>query len=358
MRKQSKENQRLQAELREQLGAHVWADGQPLPPARELAKRFKVSSSTAYRILVRLTEEKLLWQHHNGRFYAAEARHLVDTVHPFACMLPQLHLWNAALQKIMQGVTQRSSHYKRGILLVHNADLVEQPDIGTEPHYADPAAQERMLQEFFTTHADSCEGIIFDNVWRDDVLVKFHDRLKRMVVINRHSELDFVSTVAPDFHRCALLAFAHLYARGFDRIVFVSSHDDYYIRQSTAAALQVAREIAADFSADDVHAVRSSEDRRRLAGQLKQRPQRTAVYCPDDNWARLFHQDLVAAGVSCPEKVGLLSGIGTNVVRGEHPLSTLSVDFELIGRQAVDCLRSDQPRAETVGVDLIQGPTT
>ena len=358
MRQQSAKNQKIQEEIRKRLDAGEWATGVPLPPARELAEEHGVSSSTAYRILVRLVNEGLLWQHSKGRFYAAEARHLVDTVQPFACMLPRLQLWSLVLQEIMHGVTQRSAFYKRGTLLIHNPALILQVDASSQPRYADAKVQTGILEEFFSTHADSCEGIIFDNVWRDDVLAKFRDRLQRMVVINRRTELDFVSAVYPDFDRSALLACAQLHARGYEKIYFISTHDDYYVQQTMAAGTAVAREIGAAFDASCIRRPRAAEERAAFVQELKKSPQRVGIFSPDDNWSLRFRTDLEAAGVYCPGKVGLLTGIGTNAVRGDRPLSTLVVDFEQMGELAVDCLRAEQARQQTVEVKLEVGVTT
>jgi len=358
VRQQSPKNIKIQEQIRQKLKRGEWATGAPLPPARELAATYEVSSSTAYRILVRLADEGVLWQHSNGRFYAAEARHLVDTVQPFACMLPRLQLWNVVLQQIMHGVTERSAQYKRGILLIHNPALIVQDDINSAVRYASAATQEHILSEFFATHANSCEGIIFDNVWKDEVLAKFRDRLKRMVVINRKTSLDFVSAVFPNFHRSALLAFAHLYGRGFEKIYFVSPHDDHYIHQAMERGVETAEMIGVPFSAKDVRKPRTPEERLAFVRELKKENRRIGIYCPDDNWSYRFHQDLLAEGLECPQQVGLLSGIGTPAVKGEHPLSTLNVDFEMMGQLAVDCLQASEPRAERVDVHLSQGETT
>ena len=358
MRQQSVKNQKIQEEIRKRLDGGEWATGVPLPPARELAEEHGVSSSTSYRILVRLVNEGLLWQHSNGRFYAADARHLVDSVQPFACMLPRLQLWSLVLQEIMHGVTERSAYFKRGTLLIHNPALVLQDDVDIQPRYADAKAQTAILEEFFSTHADSCEGIIFDNVWRDDVLAKFRDRLKRMVVINRRTSLEFVSAVFPDFDRSALLAFAHLHTRGYERVYFISTHDDYYVQQTVEAGLKIAREIGADFDESCIRTPRTAAERSAFAAELKNADQRIGIFSPDDNWSLLFLADLQAAGVEMPGQVGLLSGIGTKAVRGNHPFSTLVVDFERMGELAVNCLREEKPRQQTVEVKLEVGSTT
>lgn len=358
VRQQSKKNQATQEQIRQKLKKGAWATGAPLPPARELATTYGISSSTAYRILVRLAEEGVLWQHSNGRFFAAEARHLVDTVQPFACMLPRLQLWNIVLQEIMHGVTERSAQYKRGILLIHNPALIEQGDINTPPTYASAETQESILQEFFATHADSCEGIIFDNVWKDEVLAKFRDKLKRMVVVNRRTSLDFVSAVFPNFQRSALLAFAHLYGRGYKTVYFVSPHDDFFIHHAMEKALEMAKLLGLDFDQHNIRSPRTPEQRKEFAEELKQTGDRVGLYCPDDNWSYRFHDDLIAAGLECPKHVGLLSGMGSAAVRDEHHLSSLTVDFAKMGELAVDCLRADQPKSELVDVSLVQGETT
>jgi len=273
-------------------------------------------------------------------------------------MLPRLQLWNIVLQEIMHGVTERSAQYKRGILLIHNPALIEQADINIPPTYADAETQESILREFFATHADSCEGIIFDNVWKDEVLAKFRDKLKRMVVVNRKTSLDFVSAVFPNFQRSALLAFAHLYGRGYKTVYFVSPHDDYFIHYAMEMALEMAKLLGLDFDQSNIRSPRTPEQRKDFAEELKQTGDRVGLYCPDDNWSYRFHDDLIAAGLECPKHVGLLSGMGSAAVRDERHLSSLTVDFTEMGELAVDCLRADQPRSELVDVSLVQGETT
>lgn len=358
MRQQSKANKKIQAQIHQKLKRGDWATGAPLPPARELAASYGISSSTAYRILVRLADEGALWQHNNGRFYSAAARHLVDTVQPFACMLPRLQMWNLVVQEIMHGVTQRSAHYKRGILLIHNPALIVQDDVNSSVSYANAAAQESILKEFFDTHADSCEGIIFDNVWHDEVLEKFRDRLKRMVVINRKTSLDFVSAVFPNFQRSALLAFAHLYGRGYRDLYFISPHDDHYIEQAMEAVMDTAKLIGVPLDPANIRKPRSPEERKQFARELKASGRRVGVYSPDDNWTYRFYRDVVEAGLQCPAEVGLLSGLGTSAVRGEHAFSTLKLDIERMGELAVDCLLAEKPKSERVDVGLVQGFST
>jgi DNA-binding LacI/PurR family transcriptional regulator len=103
---------------------------------------------------------------------------------------------------------------------------------------------------------------------------------------------------------------------------------------------------------------RTQEQRAAFARELKASSERVAIFSPDDNWSLRFRADLEAAGVDCPGQVGLLTGIGTNAVRGERPLSTLVVDFERMGELAVDCLRAEKAQQQTVPVKLEVGVTT
>lgn len=357
MRRPSAKNREFEETIRRQLTSGALEAGAPLPPTRELAEEHGLSSSTVYRILLRLTAEKLLAQHSNGRFLPASNAPSSGPSQPFACLLPTVRMWSTALQGIMDGVTRRSSHYKRGTLLVHSEKLLVQEGIDTPPTYADPEVQYGILEDFYHRHSDHCEGVILDNIWEDEVVERLRDRLKRVVIVNRTTRLDFASSVHADFRLCAALAISHLLARGYEELFFVSSYEDCYVRQLRESVVETSHQIGSPIRKENFIYAPNAGAQKQLIERIRGSRKRIGIYTPEDNWARLLLVDLASQKVACPDKVGILSGTGTRAAE-EAGMSSLKIDFERIGSLAVDLLRRDEATSQAVTVDLIARKTT
>lgn len=97
-------------------------------------------------------------------------------------------------------------------------------------------------------------------------------------------------------------------------------------------------------------------------GELSQRlarktVHRTALVCPEDNFAVALLASLREAGVSVPDDVGLLAGMGTEILE-RAGISRLSVDFVDLGRRAVTTRAKDWTENLTVPFALVKDRTT
>jgi len=358
VRQPSKEHQSFEQMIRRKIAKESFEPGQPLPPTRDFAKETGLSNSMVYRVLLKLADENVIHQHSNGRFYPSDPDNAArPSGQSFACLLPKIGIWSAALQGILNGVTERSSHYRRGTLLFHEEKLIQQKTIADKPVYASVEEQAEMLASFLKLHGEKCEGIIFDNIWTDEAIEPFQDQLKRVVIINRYTRLPFASSVCIDYRLGSTLALSHFLATGFNNIYFITSYEDTYVRELREALLRTAVEISASIDASNCLVVSDSRTRGEVLREICKGAGRTAVFCPEENHAQLIQAEARLQGIEIPGKLGILSGTGTPLAQDAH-LSTLSVDYELIGSRAVDLLRSESPAEEIITPNLVRRQTT
>lgn len=344
--------------IRRKIAKESFEEGSPLPPTRDFARETGLSNSMVYRVLLKLADEKIIHQHRNGRFYPSDPETTTHkTGQSFACLLPKIGVWSAALQGLLNGVTERSSHYRRGTLLFHEEKLIQQKTIADKPVYASKEEQVQILESFLKLHGEKCEGIIFDNIWEDAAIALFKDRLKRVVIINRNTRLPFASSVCVDYRLGSTLALSHFLATGFQKIYFITSYEDSYVRELREALLKTAREISANMDASHCLVVSDSKTRRDVLKKICKGNTRTAIFCPEENHAQLIQAEARLQGIAVPQKLGILSGTGTPMAEDAH-LSTLSVDYELIGSRAVDLLRAEAPAEEIITPNLVRRDTT
>ena len=102
---------------------------------------------------------------------------------------------------------------------------------------------------------------------------------------------------------------------------------------------------------------RTERERAALIQRLDQSGQRTALICPEDNIALLLRDAASSAGLSWPDKVGLLSIMGTDFAT-KAGLSCLRYDFRTMGRLAVEALATDEAVEHVLEPTLVVGETT
>jgi DNA-binding LacI/PurR family transcriptional regulator len=344
--------------IRRKIAKEGFAPGTPLPPTRNFARETGLSNSMVYRVLLKLADENIIHQHTNGRFYpSTDDVTGRQTDQSFACLLPRIDVWSAALQGILNGLTERSRHYRRGTLLFHEDKLIQQDAIGEKPVYASVKEQHDMLDTFLKLHGEKCEGIIFDNIWADAAIEPFETEIKKAVIINRTTQLPFASCVCVDYRLGSTLALSHFLAAGFGRIYFITSYEDSYVKELRATLLETAREIGATLDQSHCLVVSDSRTRREVLQKICKGRTRTGIFCPEENHAQLIQAEARLLGIDMPGKLGILSGTGTPTAEGAH-LSTLSVDFSLIGIRAVDLLRAETPAEEIIAPKLVRRETT
>ncbi len=348
----------LEAALRQIATRKTWDVQQPLPTTRELGIRYGISNASSCRLLKRLNDEDVLWRRENGRYYLAEGRDLFERRKPYACLLRKLQNWSRIYQGIMSGFSQAFGRNRAGMLFVHNEALVRHADTAHPPLHAGPPAQREALTEFFRDTKDQVGGILLDDIWLDEVLEDFADQLGNAVIVCRPTRLRGLASVAVDFHMSAILAVGHLFARGYEQIyIAVPFQGAAPVDLMCAAAQRAAVTLGRAIDEQNICLVATPEERTVFINRLKVARCRVGVFCPEDNVALILRRSLREGGIACPEVVGIISGMGTDIVSDQN-MTTLKIDFESIGREAGEILAEGTHRTTTLPAALVIGQTT
>lgn len=348
----------LERYLRQVAATKGWDVSEPLPTTREIGDRYHISNATVCRLLVRLSEEGVIWRRDNGRYYLNDSRRFLELHKPYACLLRRLQNWSRVYQGIMGGFSQAFGRDPASMLFVHNETLVRHADTAHPPVHATADEQRQSLAEFFQIYRNEFRGILLDEVWLDDVLRGFLPELGNSVVVCRSTTLPGISSVSADFEAGALLAVGHLYARGFDEIwIAIPFANAIAIEQLTDATRRAAATLGSAIDPKNVCSVATPADREQLVTRLKNAKARVGLFCLEDNMTILLKKAFAAAGIDCPAKVGLLSGMGTDLVTERH-ISSLQIDYEGIGRAAGGILVSGRSQQLTIRPQLAPGTTT
>jgi DNA-binding transcriptional regulator YhcF (GntR family) len=331
----------------------------PLPTTRELGRRHRVAGATAYRLLQRFAREGRIWQHPvSGRFFPASARLLFDRPKPVACLLRRLELASEQYRELLEGISHGCGSLHRSMLLWHDELLVNHPDTHESPVFASVAQQRIILKDFLDRHGGPAGGFVLDHVWSDEALRTFRARLKPAVMLYRTCGLEDFGGVRADFRAGALKALAHLLGRGFERIIPVEPFTgDPAVGEFFTALGQAVDETCCRERLAEGVAAGTDSGRAALLDRVRGASRRTALVCPEDNVAALLVAGARAAGLACPQQVGVLSVMGSDVAVDAR-ISCLRYDFRAMGRLAVDVLGSNPPARRAIEPQLLPGTTT
>ena len=342
--------------------ARLVADGpddRPLPTTREIGRQLGVANTTVYRHLHTLARTGGIWQHPtSGRYFPAAARLLLDRPKPVACLTRRLELASEQYREILEGVSAQCGALHRTMLLWHDDLLVNHLVTHDAPAFANPGQQRLILSGFLDRHGGSAGGFILDHVWSDEALRGFGERLQPAVVLYRSCKLPGIANVRADFRLGSLMALTHLLARGFERIVPVLPFGgDAAVAEFLSAFEAAAAEAGSRARLDKAARATTNDERAALIERLRREPRRTALVCPEDNVALMLASAARAAGLACPDRVGILSTMGTNFA-SRAGVTHLRHDFRAMGRLAVEALRADEPAQRIVEPLLSPGTTT
>jgi DNA-binding LacI/PurR family transcriptional regulator len=310
------------------------------------------------RLLQKFIEEGSVWQHEDGRYYPASAREKLHRPKPVACLTRRLELCSQLYREILEGISVGCGAHRRTMLLWHDDALVNHPDVALEPVFASPKRQRAILSDYLERHGETAGGFVLDHVWDEAVLREFADRLAPGVVLFRSSAIPSLGNVRVDFRSGIQMALTHLLARGYDTIRPVApfardpAMDEFFATlDDLSGALGCRDRLLPPVPAG------TAEQRRELTQELRQGSGRTALLIPEDNVAMAMRSHLETAGVACPGKVGVLSGMGTDFAV-QAGLSCLRHDFRALGRRAVEALEASRPVREVVTPQFQPGSTT
>ena len=349
---------KLEAHLRAVSGDDAWPVDRPLPTTRALAAKFGPSAATVFRLLQQLEVEGALWQHASGRFYRAAARALLDRPKPVACLIRRLELCSALYRELLEGISAGAGEARRAMLLWHDDVLVNHPDPDRPPTFAGAAAQRVVLDGFLERHASDAGGFVLDHVWTDAVLKRADKRLAPGVLLFRRAPAGSpLANVRADFDAAATQALAHLLGRGFTRLVPVEPFaGDPAVEEFLTALDRAATALGCADKLAPRAAGRLPEEQAALIAALPRRG-RTALIVPEDHVAVRLRTRLETEGRACPETVGLLAVMGTDVA-GAAGLTRLSFDFRAMGRAAIRLLGEGEPGEVVFSPTLHLGATT
>lgn len=331
----------------------------PLPTTREFGKRFGVANVTAFRVLQRLAEDGEIWQHPtSGRYYPAAARSIFDRPQPIACLIRRLELASEQYREILEGVSLGSGALHRTMLLWHDELLVNHPEPQLPPSFASVVQQRAILGNFLERHGKNTGSFLLDHIWRDEALNTHSARLTPGVVLYRTCTLRGFSNVRADFRSGAFKALTHLLARGFEQILPVEPFSgDPAVAEFLQELEKAANETGSKDRLNSIVPIYTENDRNGLIEYLRTSKKRTAVVCPEDNVTLILAAALTRAGVPCPERVGLLSVMGTDYAT-KAGISCLRYDYRAMGKLAVEALAGNQPVKHVLEAQLSSGTTT
>lgn len=347
----------LAAKLR-RIVADAPAD-RPLSTTREFGRRFGVANTTVFRVLRGLAHAGKIWQHPaNGRFYPAAARALLDRPKPVACLIRRIELCSELYRELLEGVSSGCGAQRRAMLLWHDEILVNHPDPHEPPVFASIAEQKAILSDFLDRHGPATGGFLLDHLWSDEALRAHAARLQPAVMLYRSCAVEGCGNVRADFHSGALKALAHLLGRGFEQIVPVEPFaGDAAVTEFGLALKTAAGELDCRGRLSIAASASTPRERAGLIERLRRVNRRTALLCPEDNVAALLATAIRDGGLRCPERVGILSVMGTDLAV-KAGLSCLRYDFRALGRLAVDALSGEPSARRAIEPQFLGGSTT
>ncbi len=341
---------RLESWLRRHIAA---AKSSALPPTRRLGEQFHVSHATVHRLLRRLEEEGLLWRAENGRCYARAAKRYIAPLRPMACFTRKLGGWSVLCREVMEGFADACAEQDTPLLLVHSRELLAQKDPYSSVKIATPKIQAEILRDFLRVYGGKIGGLLLDELWCDEAIESVKPDLPNTVVFHRSSRIVETGNVTADFESGALMGLSHLLMNGYESLVFIDLFGTYEpARTMLAQARKMYRQLGGGRKPFDVQSAASLKRFIRDMGK-----QTVGFFCTDDNSALFLLDCLKAEKRSVPEKVGVISTMGTRIALDQH-LTTLRYDFRGMGKTAAAMLLSGKIQHVKFTPQLFVGNTT
>lgn len=337
-----------------------WNLRDPLPPIRALAARFGLSLSAVYRLLQNLAHEGKLVAHEiNGRFYLKEGESFAVTNFPVVCLFRNMENWFFAARKTLIGISQECERIHRGMLLFRHDHLVKHSSVDFPPQFGGVHEQITSLERFFKTQRGNYSVILLEDLWQDEALKRFESELSRAIVIGRETTLPFLKSIQIDHKAAAYKILAHLHGRGYERIVMaIPFKGNPEITQRMIEIERASKVLGISIFEESHQLATCPEERRTMIQMLKQSAVRTAIYCPEDNVTRLIFEEMRDQGVDCPQKIGLMSGMGEDSIL-DLDITSIQVNYQEIGSRAVTkVFEKSTSQHETMEPSFYQGKTT
>lgn len=332
-----------------------WPLLEPLPVTRFLGQSFGISNVSAHRVLSRLAADGVVWQAPSGRYFRPEARRLMERPQPLACLLRRLERWTEVGRLIMQGADEACGAMDRALLLVHDRALYRQAEATSPTRTGSDAALTASLEDFLLLHGEGSSGMLLDELWPDRVLSRFRDRLRHGVVLYRSTKLRWLGQVTVDLRRTAGFVLDHARQRGFQRIVVVDPAYGYPPSSETVAA--VVKACASHHLPHRKVTFRSPAPFRKMLREVCGSGRRTLIVATEDNLALSIHRVRLALPSRLRESTGLMSTMGTGLVR-DQGITSVAADFRALGAAAARLAVAGRASRVAIAPEFCPGETT
>ena len=287
-----------------------------LPTLAELARELSLHPSTIFRILRGLTEEGLVWQSPQGKFYAAADRRQSLRGAPLCFIGREMWQWSRLYQEMLEGIAEVCSANGNPLVLLSSRSLVRQESPTDQAVFASLASQKKELERLLKAAPRGCAGFLLDHVWKSAALqaAKFPGG-ERIQLLSGDGLPARV--FAPDYRKGAALVADFLRAQGHARIGLVIP-----FKGDPAIDLMEdeMRYALTDFAVTDIPFSERGSALRQV----------DALVCLEDNVADALVREN-AAGLPF-----LIATQGTGLIQAPHV--RLRVDYRRLGRAAASHL--------------------
>ena len=158
-------------------------------------------------MLKRLDEQGVIWRRDNGRYYPNESRRLFERRKPYACLIRKLQHWSRMYHAIMSGFSQAFGRQQdRPCSSCTTRVWCAMRTRSIRPFMPAWRRNARRSRSSFHHHESEFGGLLLDDVWLDDALLKFSGELNNAVVVCRTTNLPQLSSVSVDFESSAIMA--------------------------------------------------------------------------------------------------------------------------------------------------------
>lgn len=325
----------------------------PLPTVRELGKAYDVSYATISRILQRLSQEAVVWQHPNGRFYPVSSRLRISQGFPVILIGRQMQNWSALYREILEGVSEVCAARGCPLVFLSSAKLVEHASPENPPTFISLDEQRFELNRLLASVPRPCGGVLLDHLWQDELVLEVANGFRQTALLLRTcAGLGPLGSL--DLSQGAEIMLNHLSEHGYRRLIVVDPFSGDQAVQASRDAL-IAKAYERGLAPLETVDGTTPESRAKLAHDLKQRNERTAVLSLEDNVTSLLWREFQQAKLACPEKIGLVSLQGTSGVGSS--ITRLRYDYRLLGRELVSSLLESKADWRPLRSTLIRGRT-
>lgn len=326
---------------------------EPLPTVRELGRAYDVSYATISRILQRLSQEAVVWQHPNGRFYPVSARQRISEGFPIVLIGRQIQNWSALYREILEGVSEVCAARGCPLVFLSSAKLVQHASPENPPTFIPLDVQRGELTRLLASVPRPCGGVLLDHLWHDELVVEVAQSFRETALLLRPCEgLGLRGSL--DVSAGMEIMLNHLNEQGYGRLIVAHPFSGDQAVQATWDALE-SKAKEHQLGPLEVADCTTPEHRKKLAAGLKRKKERTVVLSLEDNVTALLWREFQQAGLACPEKIGLVSLQGTSAVGSS--ITRLRYDYRLLGRELVSSLLADKSEWRPLRPTLIRGRT-